>query len=78
LRIATSEATRRRRTKIVATIGPATDSPQVLEDLIRAGADVVRINFSHADGIEQAERVELIRATAAKVGRHVGIIGDLQ
>jgi len=57
LRIATSEATRRRRTKIVATTGPATDDPKVLEELIRAGVDVVRINFSHADGTEQAERV---------------------
>jgi pyruvate kinase len=59
-------------------MGPATDNPKMLEDLIRAGVDVMRINFSHADGTEQAERVALIRATAASVGRYVGIIGDLQ
>ena len=68
----------RRRTKIVATLGPSTDSPQILEELIRAGLDVVRINFSHAGAAEQAERVKLVRSVASKVGRYVGIIGDLQ
>jgi pyruvate kinase len=78
LKIATSQPNRRRRTKIVATLGPATDSPQVLEELIRAGVDVVRINFSHTGAAEQAGRVKLVRDIAAKVGRYVGIIGDLQ
>jgi pyruvate kinase len=78
LNIARSRAHGRRRTKIVATLGPATDSPQILEELIRAGVDVVRINFSHAPAAEQAERVELVRSIAANVGRYVGIIGDLQ
>ena len=78
LEIATLRANRPRRTKIVATLGPATDDPKKLEELIRAGVDVVRINFSHAGAAEQAERVKLVRDTAAKVGRYVGIIGDLQ
>ena len=69
---------RRRRTKIIATLGPATDDPGVLEQLIRAGADVLRINFSHGDAADHARRVELVRATAARVGRHVAIMGDLQ
>ena len=69
---------RRRRTKIVATLGPATDNPKTMEALIRAGVDVVRINFSHGDASTQAERVKLVRAVADKVGRYVGIMGDLQ
>jgi pyruvate kinase len=75
-----SEDTRslRRRTKIVATLGPATDDVAVLEELIRAGADVLRINFSHGGADQQAMRVETVRAVAAKVGRHVAIMGDLQ
>ena len=67
-----------RRTKIVATLGPATDDVAVLEELIRAGADVLRINFSHGDADEQVMRVETVRAVAAKVGRNVAIMGDLQ
>ena len=68
----------RRRTKIVATLGPATDDPGVLESLILAGADVLRLNFSHGAADEQAERVQQIRALAAGIGRDVGIMGDLQ
>ncbi|WP_428100866.1 pyruvate kinase [Candidatus Rariloculus sp.] len=71
-------ASRRRRTKIVATLGPATDDPDVLERLIRAGTDVVRINFSHGSAQEWARRVRATRETAARVGRYVGVIGDLQ
>lgn len=78
IRIATFGAARRRRTKIVATIGPATDDPVVLEKLIAAGVDVVRINFSHGAGAAQADRVARVRAVAAKLSRDVGIIGDLQ
>ncbi len=76
----TSEDTRsrRRRTKIVATLGPATDDAAVLEELIRAGADVLRVNFSHGGADEQATRVETVRAVAEKVGRDVAIMGDLQ
>ena len=68
----------RRRTKIVATLGPSTDDPAVLEQLIVAGADVFRINFSHGTSVDQAKRVETVRAVAEKVGKHIGIMGDLQ
>src|SRR5690606_16751373 len=68
----------RRRTKIVATLGPSTDDPRVLEELIRAGADVFRINFSHGSSEQQAERVASVRETARRLDRYVGIMGDLQ
>jgi pyruvate kinase len=68
----------RRRTKIVATLGPSTDDPAVLERLIRAGADVLRVNFSHGAAEEQAQRINLVRSVAEKVGRYVGIMGDLR
>ncbi len=67
-----------RRTKIVATLGPATDDPVRLERMIRGGLDVARINFSHGTEAEQRRRVELLRRAAEKCGRDVGIIGDLQ
>jgi pyruvate kinase len=66
-----------RRTKIVATLGPATDSPEVLESIIKAGVNVVRINFSH--GAEKAHaRIHAVRACAKKLHVHVGIMADLQ
>jgi len=68
----------RRRTKIVATFGPATDDPDTLVDLLNAGVDVVRINFSHGSAEAQVERIERVRRIATEVGRYVGIIGDLQ
>ena len=71
-------ANRRRRTKIVATLGPATDDPLVLEELIRAGVDVCASTSRTAPATTQAERIERVRSIAAKVGRYVGIIGDLQ
>ena len=70
--------TDRRRTKIVATLGPATDDREVLAGLIRAGADVVRINFSHGGAEQQRERIATVREVASDVGRFVGIMGDLQ
>jgi len=69
---------RLRRTKIVATLGPATDSDSVLEDVIRRGADVVRVNFSHGEPQEHARRVQSVRRAAAAVGKHVAVLGDLQ
>jgi pyruvate kinase len=78
IRIATFGVARRRRTKIVATLGPATDDPVMLEKLMLAGMDVVRINFSHGAGESQAERIGRVRSVAAKLGRDIGIIGDLQ
>jgi pyruvate kinase len=66
-----------RRTRIVATLGPATDPPAVLEAVLRAGVDVVRLNFSHGDPSAQVARGEAVRAMAAKIGREVGILADL-
>ena len=67
-----------RRTKIVATFGPATDDPAVLTDMVRAGVDVVRLNFSHGAVADHARRVELVREAARQAGRYVGVLGDLQ
>lgn len=67
-----------RRTKIVATIGPACDSPQVLEQLILAGMDVARLNFSHGAPDEHRQRAMLIREIAERHQKHVALLGDLQ
>lgn len=67
-----------RRTKIVATLGPATDTPESIEKLIAAGVNVVRLNFSHGSPEEHAHRAKMVRDAAAKLGRTVGILGDLQ
>ncbi|HEX9207466.1 MAG TPA: pyruvate kinase [Steroidobacteraceae bacterium] len=68
----------RRRTKIVATLGPATDAPGVLEDVIRGGADVLRVNFSHGEPRDHRRRVQRAREAAGNVGKHVALLGDLQ
>ncbi len=67
-----------RRTKIVATLGPATDPEPALADLIAAGVDLVRVNFSHGNFDDHARRVERARAAASKAGRVVGVLGDLR
>jgi pyruvate kinase len=67
-----------RRTKILATLGPATDAPGVLDELIRAGVNVVRMNFSHGTPDDHAARVHAVRESAARQGREVGILADLQ
>ncbi len=67
-----------RRTKIVASLGPATDSAEVLERLFVAGVDVIRLNFSHADHAETRKRVELIRKIEKAGGHDVALMGDLQ
>ncbi|MET0218626.1 MAG: pyruvate kinase [Burkholderiales bacterium] len=67
-----------RRTKIVATLGPASSSEDALGRLIDAGIDVVRMNFSHGNAEEHAERAERVRALARSVGRPVGVMADLQ
>ncbi|HEU4600913.1 MAG TPA: pyruvate kinase [Steroidobacteraceae bacterium] len=67
-----------RRTKILTTLGPATDNPKVLTELIRAGADVVRVNFSHGEPEFHAKRVQMVRQAAEEVGKWVAILGDLQ
>jgi len=65
------------KTKIVATIGPASESPEMLERLIRAGLNVARLNFSHGDMAGHAERIQRIRSAANAVGRRVAIMADL-
>src|SRR5690606_11553440 len=67
-----------RRTKVVATLGPASSSPDRIEALILAGMDVARLNFSHGTADEHRERVALVRRLAAEHRRYVGIMGDLQ
>ncbi|MCW5592992.1 MAG: pyruvate kinase [Burkholderiales bacterium] len=67
-----------RSTKIVATLGPASSDPAVLERMMRAGVDVVRLNFSHGTTADHEARAELVRETCRKVGRTVGIMADLQ
>ena len=67
-----------RRTKILATLGPATDAPGVLDELIRAGVNVVRLNFSHGTPEQHGARVAAVRAAALQAGREVGILADLQ
>ncbi|NBA98687.1 pyruvate kinase [Pseudomonas sp. R5(2019)] len=69
---------RKRRTKIVATLGPASNSPEVIEQMILAGMDVARLNFSHGTPAEHIARARLIREIAARHGRHVALLGDLQ
>jgi len=66
-----------RRTKIIATVGPASWEPGVLEQLVAAGTDVFRLNFSHAGPERQAETIAAVRAAAERVGREVAILGDL-
>jgi len=67
-----------RRTKILATLGPSTDDPKVLDKLIDAGLDVVRINFSHGEASEHQRRVEMVRDRARAHGRQIGVLVDLQ
>ena len=67
-----------RRTKIIATLGPATDDPVTLGKLIDAGADVVRVNFSHGGAGDRERRVRMVREVAEKHGRYVAVLGDLQ
>ncbi|QFU04961.1 Pyruvate kinase II [Pseudoalteromonas sp. THAF3] len=67
-----------RRTKIVATLGPATDRDNNLEKIIRAGANVVRLNFSHGVASDHQARAEAVREIAQRLGTHVAILADLQ
>jgi len=67
----------RRRTKILATLGPATDAPGVLDALLRAGVDVVRLNFSHGDPAAQRARAQAVREAAQRANVEVGILADL-
>jgi pyruvate kinase len=68
---------RDRRTKIIATVGPASWEPDVLAELIEAGVDVLRLNFSHSDRDRHARTIESIRKACKEAGREVAILGDL-
>jgi pyruvate kinase len=67
-----------RRTKIVATLGPASDDLTTITDLVRASIDVVRMNFSHGKADDHKRRAAMVREAAAAEGRYVAILGDLQ
>ncbi len=67
-----------RATKIVATLGPASSSPEMLERILNAGVDVVRLNFSHGQAQDHIDRARLVREVAAKVGKVVAVMADLQ
>jgi pyruvate kinase len=67
-----------RKTKIVATLGPASSSEEMIARMIVAGVDVVRLNFSHGTAEEHIQRAALVRAIAVKLGRPVGVLCDLQ
>jgi len=68
----------RRATKIVATLGPASSDPALLEEMIRAGVNVVRLNFSHGKAQDHIDRALMVREAAKRAGREVGIMADLQ
>src|SRR3954465_10020964 len=65
------------KTKIIATIGPASESPELLVRLIRAGLNVARLNFSHGDFSRHGEVIKRLRAAARETGRRVAIMADL-
>jgi pyruvate kinase len=67
-----------RRTKIIATLGPASDAPGAIEALIAAGVNVVRLNFSHGSKEHHAARIAAVREAAHRLGREVGVLADLQ
>ena len=64
----------RKKTKIVATLGPATDSPEILRQMILAGANVFRINFSHANYDEVKQRIAQVRAIEEELKTHVALL----
>ncbi|HJU39272.1 MAG TPA: pyruvate kinase, partial [Tahibacter sp.] len=67
-----------RRTKIIATLGPATDAPGMLKRIVEEGVDVVRLNLSHGTAADHRKRAEDVRKVAEELGREVGILADLQ
>ena len=67
-----------RATKIVATLGPASSDPALLEQMIRAGVNVVRLNFSHGKADDHIQLAAMVRQAAQRAGREVAIMADLQ
>jgi pyruvate kinase len=74
----TERLRRNRRTKIIATLGPASSTPEMMTQLFLAGADVFRLNFSHGAHADHATRIETIRAIEKKYQRPIGILADVQ
>ena len=66
-----------RRTKIVATLGPSSNSPEKIKQLLRHGLNVVRINFSHGEPADHVKTIALVRKIAASMGKSVAVLGDL-
>ncbi|MFZ9098357.1 MAG: pyruvate kinase, partial [Burkholderiaceae bacterium] len=69
---------KKRGTKIVATLGPASSDPALLQRMIEAGVNVVRLNFSHGSAQDHTERAQLVRQASVRAGREVAIMADLQ
>jgi pyruvate kinase len=67
-----------RKTKIVATVGPVSSSPEMIQKLMKAGVDIFRLNFSHGENSQKLELIHTIRQVSDKLGHQVGILGDLQ
>src|SRR5690554_2924874 len=67
-----------KRTKIVSTLGPSTDSKRILKEMILSGVNVFRINFSHADHKDVEKKIKMIRNLSEELSVNVGILGDLQ
>ena len=66
------------KTKIVATVGPVSSSPEMIQKLMKAGVDIFRLNFSHGENSQKLELIRIIRTVSDKLGRQAGILGDLQ
>ena len=69
---------RHRQTKIVATVGPATSTPQSLRAVFEAGVDIFRLNFSHGEHKDHGERVAMLRQLEKETGKPIAILADLQ
>ena len=67
----------KRKTKIVATLGPASSSPEVIRELIKAGINVARLNFSHGTYEEHTKILNTVRDEASKLGKHIAVFQDL-
>ena len=67
-----------RRTKIIATLGPASNSPEVINRLLNSGVDVFRLNFSHGKPADWERTIKTVRETATSIGRYIPIVGDIQ
>jgi len=67
-----------RKTKIVATVGPVSSSPEMIQKLMQAGVDIFRLNFSHGENSQKLELIRIIRQVSDTLGHQAGILGDLQ